>query len=506
MRRILGPYLTSLLPLAIVGGLIVGPSDATAAVKAVSKSKKSTPTLTRAQNAEEKVVLTNSTLVDEEIFDRELSPAAQIAGAEMPTAPNCTNVFGPNSGLQGSPYGQPPASPQPLPDASSPLSNPDSVFSPSQQQPSQMPAPVTSLAAGQGASTSMSYVPSFMGDFFGGAGTSMYDTTGGSSGFLAAQGSVAIPTSSTVGIMKLAENTSPLPRDRVFLSYNYFSNVNLVPGGIPVNRFTPGIEKTFFGGNTSVEVRVPMALTLNSNTTLGQPYDTNQYELGNLTTYFKALLYRDEQFAFSTGLGIAAPTANSTKIYQFQGRGNSANQLVTVGQINNQSWHLMPFIGSVYTPNDRWYAQSMVQLDFAANGNSVYTQNFSGVLQKDGALNDPTYLFSSVGAGYWMYQSADPSARLSRVSLISELHLNTSLQATDVVRGTEVNTGTRQSQIQTTNAVFGSNIMLGQDKSLLLGYVVPIGGGADKAFTGEFRVLFNWYFGASQNRATRVQF
>ena len=64
--------------------------------------------------------------------------------------------------------------------------------------------------------------------------------------------------------------------------------------------------------------------------------------------------------------------------------------------------------------------------------------------------------------------------------------------------------GTRQT-ISTVNAVLGSNFMLGQDKSLMLGYVVPLGGGQDQAFDGEFRLLFNWYFGGT-NRLSRAQF
>ncbi len=495
MNRILHQYVRGIAPLAIVGGMFCTAWESNTQAADSRKANAKTASVARARSVGPETISQVSAVMDEEVFDRDL------CGTTSSCVPNCTT----GSPSTASPYdspmtnGQPSPSPQPPSDSTSPLSDPNSVFS--QQQPqSQMPAPVTSLAAGQGASTSMNSVPAFMGDFFGGAPTTM-SSNGSSFGFLGPNGSVAIPASTSVGVMKLAENTSPLPRDRVFLSYNYFSNVNLGPGGIAVNRMTPGIEKTFFGGNASIEVRVPMAITLGSNTPIapsGLPaYDTNQYELGNVTTYFKALLYRDETFALSTGLGVAAPTASDIKIQDSAGR--------PAALISNQAWHLMPFIGSVYTPNDRWFGQTMLQLDFAANGNSVFTQNFSGDLQRDGALNDPTYLFASVGGGYWMYTNPDPSARLSKVSLISELHFNTTLQRSDDVAGTEVNTGTVYSQIQTLNAVVGTNILLDQNKSLLLGYVTPLGS-SDRAFAGEFRVLFNWYFGPTQNRATRVQF
>lgn len=388
------------------------------------------------------------------------------------------------------------------PDQSSPLSNPDSVLSP-QQSPSQMPAPITSLAAGQGASTAMSQVPVFMGDFFGGAATTIAPFNVATDASFLRGNTVSIPSSTTVGVVKIAENTSPLPRDRVFLSYNNYSSVQLIPGGIAVNRFAPGFEKTFFNGNASVEVQLPMAITLGSTTSIDRTnsviYDPNQYQFGNIATWFKALLYRDEQFALSTGLGMSAPTAEDTRLKDSSGN--------TVALISNQSWHLLPFVGSVYTPNDRFFAQTFLQLDFATNGNSVYTQStaIGQPLERNGALNDPAYLFASLGTGYWLYQTADPYARLSRVSLISELHFNTTLQATNVVQSAQVQTGRVQSQIQTINAVVGTNIVFDQNKSLMFGYVSPLGD-SDQVFAGEFRVLFNWYFGNYQNRATQVQF
>lgn len=502
---------SKVLPLAIVAGLIGDYSSAIAGSKLRSSTLRSSGAATRVQGQEEirsdvrQVAMTTAASNDDDVFDRQLSPAsAQVATQCAPTGPNCTNLVNPHSGTVdpnagglGASTDPSPLSPQPVPTAPQTLSDPNSVFSPQQQ--SQMPAPVTPLAAGQGASTAMSYVPAFMGDYFGGLPT-MMTANGSSYGFLNSAGSAVVTTGNSAGIMKLAENTSPLPRDRVFLSYNYFSNVQLVPGGMAVNRLTPGVEKTFFNGNASVEVRVPMAVSLNSTTTLdgsGMPsYDTNQYELGNVTTFFKALLFQDEQFALSTGVGFAAPTANDGRIADSQGN--------TLGLIRNQAWHVLPFAGAVYTPNDRWYAQSMLQLDIATNGNSVATSN-GGTLEKNGSLNDPTYIFGSVGTGYWLYTAPDPSARLSRVSMISELHFNSTLQHTDMVYGAEVNTGMYQSQIQNFSGVIGSNIIFDQNKSLLLGYVVPIGGGTDQAFSGEFRVLFNWYFGGV-NRATRVQF
>ncbi len=381
------------------------------------------------------------------------------------------------------------------------LLSPDAVFSPSApiQPPASNVPSYGSLPAGQGALTAQNSVPAFLGDFFAGGSTAITSVPPG--------GVVYIPASTAVGLMKFAEGSSPQPRDRVFLSYNYFDNVNLVPGGIPVNRLTPGIEKTFFNGNASIEVRVPMAGTLNSTTPFDIStlrvinYDSNHFELGNLTTFFKARLYNDEQLSVSAGLGVALPTADDLRVI-------SLNPAATLDLIKNQAVHLLPFIGAMYTPNDRWFSQGILQLDVAANGNPVYTVENSRnlTLNKDGVLTDPTYLFASVSNGYWIYRSNDPTARLTGIALLSELHFNTTLQPTDVVVATGSLVGTRQDRIQTINAVVGTNLMFDQNKSLSLGYVLPMGGGSDRAFDGELRVLFNWYFGGPANRMTRAQF
>jgi hypothetical protein len=62
---------------------------------------------------------------------------------------------------------------------------------------------------------------------------------------------LCLPTpGASIGRVKIADNSSPLPRDRVFFDYNYFHNTSL--NGVNVNRYTPGLETTFFSGMTSL--------------------------------------------------------------------------------------------------------------------------------------------------------------------------------------------------------------------------------------------------------------
>ena len=378
---------------------------------------------------------------------------------------------------------------------------PDQVFQPSPSPMTPAPQsqfanqPATSLSAGQGAISGQDKVAAMFGDFFAGPSQTI-DSTG--------PGVVALPRGGAVGVMKFAENTSPLPRDRFFLNYSYFDDVNLIPGKMDVRRLTPGFEKTMFDGVMSLELRVPMATTLNSTTMFDADavavsgYDTTNYELGNVTGFFKALLFQNEVWAFSTGLGIALPTADDQKVINDDGSGQVFNR------IENEAVHLLPFFGVVATPTDKLFMQAVVQFDAGLNGNSVYGFDGNGLI-KEGKLDDPNYIFVSLGGGYWIYESEDPSSFLSRIALVSELHFNNTLGSTDSVEGTTATYGQRV-DIQTINAVVGSNIVIDQNKSVMLGYVQPIGGGNDRAFDGEFRAILNWYFGPALDRQRRVQF
>src|SRR5437763_15931806 len=85
-----------------------------------------------------------------------------------------------------------------------------------------------------------------------------------------------LPLAGGSRIGKISENDSPIPRDRIFFSYNHYQNVFQIsetpinppaPPIIrqqPLDRYTLGAEKTFLDGWTSVEVRMPLMGTLNS--------------------------------------------------------------------------------------------------------------------------------------------------------------------------------------------------------------------------------------------------
>ncbi|MEK6262572.1 MAG: hypothetical protein AABP62_28585 [Planctomycetota bacterium] len=361
---------------------------------------------------------------------------------------------------------------------------PDGQVADGAAQPLNPPASASTSAVSQG-----NFAPNMIGDAFGLPFIVINDDR------------FSLPSpGGGVGTSKIAENTSPIPRDRVYLNYSYFDGVPLLANGVNVNRITPGIEKTFFGGMSSIEVRTPFASTLSNDLFIPNqntpPNDTDSAEFGNLTAYLKQLLYTSDTLAVSVGLGLTLPTAGDTNVFLAPG-------LPPLVNIKNQSVHLLPFAGSLYTPTDKLFVQQFLQFDFDANGNAVRDGGF----QPAGRLNDMTVLYYSVGAGYWLYNNPDSNRLFTRIAPIVELHYNKSLTNTDrLVTPNQIIINPVASNLDLLNGVVGLTAMMGENKSLTLAYTTPLGAGDNRQFNGELRLMFNWFFGGPTNRFSRVQF
>jgi hypothetical protein len=326
--------------------------------------------------------------------------------------------------------------------------------------------------------------PNFIGDFFGGpvGGGSFY------TGFSNGNGRVDFPQAASgglVGIQKLAENSTPIPRDRLFFNYSYYNNVQFTPGGLDVNRYVLGFEKTFLDEQVSFELRAPFASTLNSNIYPDTIANGTNTEFGNLTLYGKALLLTGDGYAVGAGLGISLPTADDINLLSPNG--------ARVAQIRNESVQLLPYLGGVYAPNERFFAQGLLQIDTVTSGNPTYLNNLQSGLQRVGTLNDPTWLFASLNLGYWTYRTA-PSERLSGIAPLFEIHYNKTLQDTDVVSAGVFNVGNSFSNLEMVNLVAGVNLEFFGRSNLSVAYVVPVTGGPDRFFDGELRVLCNRFY------------
>lgn len=312
-----------------------------------------------------------------------------------------------------------------------------------------------------------------------------------------------VPAGALSGVLKLAENGSPIPRDRLFINYNLYTNTALTANGVNVNRLSPGFEKTFFNGQSSFELRMPFATTLDSDITnadLGT-YSTGKVEFGNVMTTWKSYLYNDGVTALTGGLGMTFPTADDVSI-----RLSTGTEAL---RFQNNAVHAMPFVGGLYTPNSRMFVQSILQVDVPTNGQGTYynldVNNVYGKssLSRVGVYTPPTYLYFDTAAGYWMYNNDSPGAWLSGVAGMIELHYNTTLNKTDSIAvGIPSGSGPipigfaqigDRNYIDMVNILVGSTIEFRRSANLQLGYATPIGG--DHVFDGELRCNFNYYFG-----------
>jgi hypothetical protein len=313
-----------------------------------------------------------------------------------------------------------------------------------------------------------------------------------------------------VGFTKLVENSSPIPRDRVYFNYSYFHNANITPGRADINRFTPGFEKTFFDRWTSIEIRTPFAGTLSNVQSVegGQCGGISEYrdvEFGNMSVIFKTFLWQRDTWGITGGMQVLLPTAQSTIVNGT----DQVGQPLSLVYVENQSVHTMPFFGSVWAPSQRWFNQAMIQMDIDSNGSPVYVNNnlqpgVSGAQMAGvGRVIYPTFMYVSFSSGYWLYQGNGPG--LTGFSPIMELHVNQAMNQFQPINAYGYSLGNDQGIISVTNGLVGCNFEYNKRSTVTFAYVTPLGGGADRFFDGELRAFVNWRFGP-QNRLTRAQF
>lgn len=311
-----------------------------------------------------------------------------------------------------------------------------------------------------------------------------------------------------VGFVKLTENVSPLPRDRVYMNYSYFHNAFFSPQYRQnINRFMPGFEKTFWDGWTSIEVRTPFAATLDatqtqSATSASGLTNADSVQFGNLSVIFKSVIQYGKTWALTGGTQVMCPTAGDVSILNASGQ--------TQVFVDNQSTHVMPFVGFIWAPNSRFFSQSILQVDIDANGNPVWANATQGndifaAGNFAGRLNYPTFLYASFGGGYWVYQDNSRSARLTGIAPLMEVHVNQTLSNYDCIDFDNYTLGSDLGSTTLVNGLVGVNFEWGLQSTLTVAYATPLGGGVDRWFDGELRAFYNWRFGP-QTRLTRVQF
>lgn len=300
--------------------------------------------------------------------------------------------------------------------------------------------------------------------------------------------SIALPTPSPgdlVGRVSLSDNNSPLPRDRIFYDFNYFHNAVIGPATIPMNRFTPGFEKTFLEKNASIEVRVPMAVTLTSdvNTASGDVIDS---EMGDALFALKGLLYSDNRQTYTAGLGVTVPTAQD-----FNVRLGNGTQVL---QIRNQTLRLQPYFAAMLTPDPFNIFQMFGSVNVDVSGNPIYYNSIGlrngtgGTLDLQGRAQASTLGKLDLTYGRWLFKGSP--GYVKAMAFAQELHMTGDLSSPDRITTDNLKFGAlRQSFIA--NSTTGLHTYIGKT-NFTVGYGTPLT--SQRGFDGELRVFVNRYF------------
>ncbi len=347
-------------------------------------------------------------------------------------------------------------------------------------------APVDSLAASSFGAPAAGYgaVPSMIGDFFGMG----YN-------YAAFNGATATPAGGD-RILKRGENYNPFPVDRVFFNYNHFHNalVNTQGGDENLNRYTFGVEKTFFSGQWSAELRVPFAGTIDAVQDAASA-DADATEFGNLSLAIKALLIRRQCFALAGGLGIVFPTGDDSAVVD--STRNNGGPAITEIIFENESLHLQPFIGMYHAPTSNLFHQFLVQADFDASGSDVIVPPGSilslggsfSTLNEVSTLNSQALLFLDYSVGYWLFRNRC-TGYVSGLAPMIELHYTTTMEDLDL--GSFAGRGIFVEDLRrdVLNLTAGMFFEIGSLSSLKVATVVPLKDDRDRVFDAEFGLQY----------------
>jgi hypothetical protein len=328
-------------------------------------------------------------------------------------------------------------------------------------------------------------------------------------------------------IFKVADNSSPIPRDRVFFNYHHYHNAyNVTSEFGPLVRarnvnddtFLFGLERTFLDGCLSAEVRVPFSQALSSsqrgNTSVIETeqdfvrtvdlLDDRDTEFGDVAVAFKALLYRDWHSALAAGLGITFPTADDVQV-QFADQAFGFVEETRV-DVNNGTTFVSPYIGFLATPNCRIFIQGFAQVDFPIGENEVSVRRSFTIDQSppvvffrgQGELESQMTLALDLQVGYWLYRCPEAGC-LNGVAALVELHYLTALEDADILTlgeefGEAILVGNTFNRFDFLNLTAGFTFEIGNRSLLTIAGVAPLRDEDDRTFDAELQIQFNYFF------------
>jgi hypothetical protein len=254
-----------------------------------------------------------------------------------------------------------------------------------------------------------------------------------------------LPNVQQASAIKIAEGDSPRPEDRFYYLLSFYGGVTINPAAPPldVGRHVLGFEKTLFGSNFSVGMRLPIF------SFGGDPSYDNAF-IGDISIITKYALVNNRETGnvLSVGLSVTVPSGGFPTLQTV------ASPVLPGGPFiepRDRAVTLQPYVGYVYNLLPR-----------------IFIQGFHSVAVPTDS-NEPTFMANDLGLGLWLYRNPD-GVLFRGVAPVCEIHVNTPFNHRDM---TGLGVG-QTVMIDSVTLTTGLSIML--PRSVLGGAVgIPLG-------------------------------
>ena len=343
---------------------------------------------------------------------------------------------------------------------------------------------------GSGAHQALLETPEMFGDFRRPGSSLAFDPFAYGSNYSSsheddeAQPGVDFPSAGSFSGMRVSENNVALPQDRIWASYHFYNNAfALNSGNLDLDRFILGVEKTFDGGAGSVEVRLPIAGSLDPVDPAGLTAFAGG-SWGNLQVILKRVLVATGDRVLAAGVSVEAPTGS-----QWHALDNSSGSPAQF-TLDPTAVYVTPFLGTLRTIDDIWFINSFLQVDIATNGDRLTASLNNGPTQEF-FINQPALLLLDFGGGVWL---KTPERNKAGFALNTELHFAQALGDDDTFTvdpsGALPNVFVDLNPIRTIlNVTNGLHAQIHRDLSVRTAISVPLLN--DRIFDTEFMVQVN---------------
>ena len=305
---------------------------------------------------------------------------------------------------------------------------------------------------------------------------------------------------------KICENNSVIPRDRIGFHFDALQTVQVGQGGIAqsptrsrnLQEYRFWGEKTFFNENISLDLIVPVYYSTDPNIDTDSKFQNPTPlagQFGDLAFGLKALVWEDEDKAYSAGVRIEAPTGPDF---------NLPSPGLNPG-LDMDAWYFTPWIGGQWTPGTNWFASGF--LSYRLNSGPI-TNRRADLLTPAPSINvrQPTYLFADLAIGRWIVQR-EGQGGLTSLAPVVELHYTTTPTTGSVLSGRDFDyvSGSTLGHTDYLNITGGLNGTFNDDWQFGIGGALPLRTGAisgpnnfswntDRTFSWGLMANLNYYF------------